>query len=220
MSVRGVIMGTMNTSVPQDAPAIPDPTIDPALRCFGGNSPLYQAYHDYEWGVPVHGDTPLFERFSLEAFASGLSWFIVLRKREAFREAFDGFDPAVVAGYDEARVTELLANSGIVRNRAKIEATIANAAAVVALQDQGGSLDQLVWDHKPSYHRTPRTFADLPAFSPQSVALSKALKGLGLRWVGPVTAYATMQACGVINDHIEGCPLADKQLSSRDPWVG
>jgi DNA-3-methyladenine glycosylase I len=188
--------------------AQPNTAIDPATRCFGGNSPLYQAYHDYEWGRPVHGDTALFDRLSLEAFASGLSWLIVLRKRDHFREAFAGFDPATVAGFGPDQVEALMANSDIVRNRAKIEATVANARALVAFQEQGGSLDQLVWSHVPAQHRTPRTFADLPAKSAESVALAKALRNIGLTWVGPVTVYATMQACGLVNDHLEGCALS------------
>jgi len=187
---------------------IPDPSIDPGQRCWPTDSPLYQAYHDHEWGVPVHGDTELFEQLSLEAFASGLSWFIVLRKRDNFRAAFSGFQPRVVASLDEADVDRLVQDAGIVRNRAKIEATIANAQALCAFQDQGGSLDKLIWDHCPEGHRSPRTFTGLPSKTPESIALSKALKKIGFSWVGPTTCYATMQACGLINDHLVGCPRA------------
>ena len=187
---------------------IPDPAISSELRCFGGDSPIYQAYHDHEWGVPVHGDTALFEKLSLEAFSSGLSWFIVLRKREHFREAFNGFEPEPVASFDAEDVDRLMTNAGIVRNRAKIEATIANAQALCTFQAEGGSLDQLIWGFQPTNHRRPRTFADVPSKTPQSIAMSKALKKLGFSWVGPVTCYATMQACGLVNDHLDGCPRA------------
>ena len=187
---------------------LPDPTIDPVVRCFGGDSPLYQAYHDNEWGVPVHGDTELFERLSLEAFSSGLSWFIVLRKRDHFREVFHGFDPGVVGSFTESDVDRLMQDAGIVRNRPKIEATISNAQAVLALQASGGSLDQLIWDHQPAQHQRPRSFADYQSKTPESIALAKALKKLGFRWLGPTTCYATMQACGLVNDHMVGCPRA------------
>ncbi|MCL1898103.1 MAG: DNA-3-methyladenine glycosylase I [Micrococcales bacterium] len=180
-----------------------------AQPCFGGNSPLYLAYHDSEWGKPVHGDTALFERLSLEAFSSGLSWFIVLRKRDHFREVFAGFEPDLVGAFGEADVDRLMGDAGIVRNRPKIMATIANARALTSFQAGGGSLDQLVWDHQPAHHRTPRTFADLASKTPESIALSKALKKIGFTWVGPTTCYATMQACGVVNDHLAGCPQAD-----------
>jgi len=187
---------------------IPDPSIEPVVRCFGGDSPLYQAYHDHEWGVPVHGDTELFERLSLEAFSSGLSWFIVLRKRDHFREVFHGFDPVTVGGFTETDVDRLMQDAGIVRNRPKIEATISNAEALLAFQAGGGSLDQLVWEHQPAQHRQPRSFADYQSKTPESIALAKALKRLGFRWLGPTTCYATMQACGLVNDHMAGCPRA------------
>ena len=164
-------------------------------RCFGDGDPLYEAYHDTEWGVPVRGDRALFERVSLEAFQSGLAWITILRKRPAFRDAFAGFDPEVVAGFDEHDVDRLLEDAGIVRNRAKIEATIANARALLALQADGGSLTELFWSHAPQ-ERRPRaaTFADVPATTPESVALAKELKRAGFRFVGPTTAYAAMQA--------------------------
>jgi len=187
---------------------VPDPTLDPAQRCFGGNSPLYQAYHDWEWGRPVHGDTALFERLSLEALAAGLSWFIVLRKRDTIRAAFAGFDPAAVAAFGEADTERLLADPGIIRNGPKIAAIIHNARALAEFQASGGSLDALVWGFAPAVHRTPRTFADLPSRSPESDDLARALKAIGFTWVGPTIAYATLQATGVVNDHLAGCPLA------------
>ncbi len=168
-----------------------------------GTSAEYTAYHDDEWGRPVHGDRALFERISLEAFQSGLSWLTILRKRDAFRAAFAGFDPSVVAGFgpdDEAR---LLADAGIVRNRAKVAATIANARAVLALD---GGLDSLLWSFAPSGERpSPRSLDDVPPVTPESVAMAKALKQHGFRFVGPTTAYALMQATGMVNDHLAGC---------------
>lgn len=177
-------------------------------RCFGDGDPLYEEYHDTEWGVPVRGDQALFERMSLEAFQSGLAWITILRKREGFRAAFAGFDPAVVAGFGEQDRERLLADAGIVRNRAKIDATIANARALLALQAEGRSLTDLFWSHAPTAPRTrPRSFADLQASTPESVALAKALKAEGFRFVGPTTAYAAMQACGLVDDHLVGCPV-------------
>lgn len=177
------------------------------VRCFGTGNPLYEAYHDEEWGRPVHGDVVLYERFSLEAFQSGLSWLTILRKRDAFRSAFAGFDPDIVAGFGDEDVQRLLADVGIVRNRRKIDATIANARALVALHEAGRTLDDLVWGHRPARHRRPRTLAELPAQTDESVALAKELKSVGFVFVGPTTAYASMQACGVVNDHFVGCPF-------------
>jgi DNA-3-methyladenine glycosylase I len=166
----------------------------------------YVAYHDDEWGRPVHGETALFERLSLEAFQSGLSWAVILRKREGFRRAFAGFDPDTVAGFGPTGAARLLADPGIVRNRAKIEAVIANAAAVVALRERGG-LDALVWSHAPDVAGpAPVTPADVPAVTAESTELARALKAAGLRFVGPTTAYAAMQACGLVDDHLAGCP--------------
>ncbi|MDR2372994.1 MAG: DNA-3-methyladenine glycosylase I [Bifidobacteriaceae bacterium] len=176
-------------------------------RCFGGRDPLYSAYHDTEWGVETHGEAALFERVSLEIFAAGLSWLTVLRKREAFREAFAGFEPAAVARFDAAAADRLMANPAIIRNRAKIEATIHNAAALASWLDAGGSLDRLVWSHRPAAHAPAATMADLPVFIPQAEALAADLKKLGFKWVGPVVAYSTMQAVGVVNDHPLTCPL-------------
>ena len=180
---------------------------DGLARCpWGVSPPDYAAYHDQEWGRRVSGDRALFERFSLEAFQSGLSWLTILRKREAFRAAFAGFDPEVVAGFgadDEAR---LMADAGIVRNRAKVRATIANARAVVALRD-GGGLEQLVLAHQPAPRRSGRPAGtdDVPASTAESVALAKALKRAGMTFVGPTTAYAAMQACGLVDDHLHDC---------------
>lgn len=174
-------------------------------RCaWAASTPDYLAYHDTEWGVPVHGEQALYERLTLEAFQSGLSWITILRKREAFRAAFAGFDADAVAAFTEADRERLLADPGIVRNRLKINAAIHNAAAVVALRDQGG-LDTFVWDHAPHDHVAPRTTEELRATSPESVALAKALKKAGFVFVGPTTMYAAMQACGLVDDHLAGC---------------
>lgn len=162
-------------------------------------------YHDTEWGRPVHGDVGLFERLTLEAFQSGLSWAIILRKRPAFREAFAGFDPHAVAAFGDAEVERLLADAGIVRNRAKIEATLANARAVVALD---GQLDAQIWSFAQPGRPRPRTLDDVPATTPESIALAKRLKSQGFRFVGPTTAYALMQAVGLVDDHLEGCVTA------------
>jgi DNA-3-methyladenine glycosylase I len=179
-------------------------------RCFGDGNPLYEQYHDEEWGRPVHGENELYERFALEGFQSGLSWITILRKRPAFRAAFAGFDPEVVAEFGDEDVARLMADVGIVRNRAKIEATIANGRALRALHASGRTLDELLWSHAPvrdPAHR-PATWAEVPAQTPESRALAKELKALGFRFVGPVTAYASMQACGVVDDHLATCPSA------------
>lgn len=176
-------------------------------RCFGDGDPLYAAYHDTEWGVPVRGDRELFERVSLEAFQSGLAWITILRKRPAFRDAFAQFEPTVVAAFDDDDVARLLQDAGIVRNRAKIEATIANARALVRLQDEGRSLTDLFWSHAPASHSRPRTFEDVPAHTDESRALATELRAAGFRFVGPTTAYAAMQACGLVDDHLATCPV-------------
>jgi DNA-3-methyladenine glycosylase I len=178
---------------------------DGLARCWwAGSTPDYTAYHDEEWGVPVHGETGLYERLTLEAFQSGLSWLTILRKREGFRQAFADFDPDRVAGFGEADVARLMADPGIVRNKLKINAAITNARAVVALRERGG-LDELVWSHAPRSHRPPRTRDEVPATSTESVTLAKTLKRHGFVFVGPTTMYAAMQACGLIDDHIAGC---------------
>ncbi len=178
---------------------------DGALRCpWAVATPDYTSYHDDEWGRPVRGDGALFERLSLEAFQSGLSWLTILRKRPAFRAAFAGFAPAAVAGFDERDKARLLADTGIVRNRAKIEATVANARAVVAL-GQGG-LDRLLWSFAPvEARRRPMTLAEIPVRTAESVAMARDLKRAGFRFVGPTTSYALMQATGMVDDHLEGC---------------
>ena len=179
------------------------------MRCFGDGNALYERYHDEEWGVPVRDERGLFERISLEAFQSGLAWITILRKREAFREAFAGFDPAVVARFDERDVERLLADAGIVRNRAKIEATIANARATLALREAGAPLDELVWSFAPPPRATPlASAAEVPAQTAESKALANALKAAGFRFVGPTTAYAAMQACGLVDDHLASCVRA------------
>ncbi len=181
------------------------PGPDGRLRCgWALSTPDYVSYHDEEWGRPVHGDRALYERFTLEAFQSGLSWLTILRKRAAFRAAFAGFDPAVVAGYGEVESARLMADPGIVRNRAKIAAAVANAQATLALGD--GGLDALVWSYaqEPGRNR-PAGLAQVPAVTPESTALAKALRARGFRFVGPTTAYAAMQACGLVDDHLADC---------------
>ena len=162
----------------------------------------YVAYHDDEWGRPLRGVTAMFERLSLEGFQSGLSWLVILRKRPAFRTAFAGFEPAAVARFDDADVARLLADAGIVRNRLKIEATVANARAVLELDTP---LDELLWSFAPTEHRRPATLADVPPVSPESTAMAKELKRRGLRFVGPTTCYALMQAAGLVDDHVQTC---------------
>lgn len=177
---------------------------DGRLRCgWAGSAPEYLAYHDAEWGRVLRGDQAMFERLSLEAFQSGLSWITILRKREAFRAAFHGFDPERVAAFGEVDVHRLLGDAGIVRNRAKIEATIANARAVLALDEP---FSDLVWSFAPTAGRpVPRTPADVAAITPESKAMAKELKRRGFRFVGPTTAYALMQATGMVDDHLAGC---------------
>ena len=180
---------------------------DGATRCFWGDAPaIYRTYHDDEWGLPVADDRRLFEKLCLEGFQAGLSWLTILRKRENFRAAFAGFDIETVAGFGDRDVARLLADAGIVRHRGKIEAAIANAVAAGAMHAGGESLAELIWSYAPSgRRRAPRSLDDLPAVTPESTALSKELKKRGFRFVGPTTAYATMQACGVVNDHLAGC---------------
>ncbi|SER78013.1 DNA-3-methyladenine glycosylase I [Pedococcus cremeus] len=181
---------------------------DGLARCsWAGSTPDYLTYHDTEWGVPVRGEQPLYERLTLEAFQSGLSWLTILRKREAFRNAFARFDPEKVAAFDETDRSRLMADASIVRNRLKIDAAITNARAVVALRDDGG-LDELFWSFAPTDHVRPTGPEDFRAVSAESKALAKALKRTGFVFVGPTTMYAAMQACGVVDDHVEGCHRA------------
>jgi DNA-3-methyladenine glycosylase I len=176
---------------------------DGKLRCpWGLNPPEYIAYHDEEWGRPLHGDTAIFERLCLEGFQSGLSWLTILRKRENFRAAFSGFDPIAVAAFGDQDIARLMADTGIVRNRSKINAAITNARAALGLPD---GLDALVWKYAGEPGPAPRTLADVPASTPASKAMSAELKRHGFTFTGPVTAYATMQACGIVNDHLAAC---------------
>jgi DNA-3-methyladenine glycosylase I len=183
----------------------PLPGPDGKLRCpWGLSAPEYVAYHDEEWGHPVRGDQAIFERLSLEAFQSGLSWLTILRKRENFRKAFARFDIEAIARFTAEDEARLMADAGIVRNRAKVTAVIANARAAL---DLPASLSDLVWSYAavPGSRPAPVTVDELPAQTPESKALSKELKKHGFVFTGPVTAYATMQACGIVNDHLAGC---------------
>lgn len=171
-----------------------------------GADPGYRAYHDTEWGRPVHDEHRLFEKLALEGFQSGLSWLTILRKRPAFREVFADFDPEVVAGYGAGEVERLLGDARIIRHRGKIEATIANAAVVLGIAEEFGSFDAFVWGCAPESHLRPVTPADIPATTVASTELAKALKARGARYVGPTTTYAFMQAMGLVNDHLVGCP--------------
>jgi DNA-3-methyladenine glycosylase I len=182
---------------------------DGRLRCgWAGSTPEYLTYHDQEWGRRLVGDQALFERLSLEAFQSGLAWITILRKREAFREAFAGFEIERVAAFGERDVDRLLADARIVRNRSKVEATIANARA--ALDLEGTTLSDLLWSFAPSHpRRAPATLDDVPATTPESTAMAKELKRRGFRFVGPTTAYALMQATGMVEDHLAECWVRD-----------
>ena len=175
-------------------------------RCWGDGDPLFEHYHDKEWGFPVLDERGLFEKLALETFESGLSWRTILAKRDAFRAAFAGFRPDAVASFGDADVERLLTDPGIVRNRAKIEATLANARATVGLRATGEPLDALVRAHAPvPRERPPATWDDVPATIPETVALARELKRRGFRFVGPTTLYALMQACGLVDDHLAGC---------------
>jgi DNA-3-methyladenine glycosylase I len=186
------------------------------VRCWTSSDPLYDAYHDDEWGRPVLDEQGLYERLCLEGFQSGLSWLTILRKRPAFRAAFAGFDPDTVARFGDADVSRLLGDAGIVRHRGKIEAAIANARATLALREAGAPLERLFWQHMPSGSRpAPRSNADWMASTPESKALSQRLRQAGFRFVGPTTAYAAMQACGAVNDHLAGCAVRDEVERER-----
>ncbi len=183
---------------------------DGRLRCPWGDAPAdYRRYHDDEWGHPVRNDRELFERLVLEAFQSGLSWLTILRKRPAFREAFAGFDPATVAAYDCDDVARLLKDPGIVRNRAKIEAAITNARAVVSLEEPFAAL---LWTYAPAPGAAPVDSDDVAATTPESAALARDLRRRGFRFVGPTTAYALMQATGMVDDHLSGCHARRRRL--------
>ncbi|MFD0678929.1 MULTISPECIES: DNA-3-methyladenine glycosylase I [unclassified Paenibacillus] len=177
-------------------------------RCGWVNEdPLYMSYHDHEWGVPVHDEHKLFELLVLEGAQAGLSWYTVLKKRESYRQAFDGFDPQIVAAYDEAKAAELLANPGIIRNRLKVQAAITNAQAFLRVQEEFGSFDAYIWRFiggKPLCNGR-RTLAEVPASTPESDAMSKDLKKRGFKFVGSTICYAYMQATGMVNDHTMEC---------------
>jgi len=188
---------------------------DGRARCWwGAATPDYVAYHDDEWGRPVTDDRGIYERLTLEAFQSGLSWLTILRKRENFRSAFAGFEFERVARFDDADVARLMADAGIVRNRAKIDAAIANAGATLALAEEGESLAALAWSCRPEIERVPGD--DLVATTEESKHLAKELKRRGFRFVGPTTAYALMQAVGIVNDHLVGCAVRDEVEAERD----
>jgi DNA-3-methyladenine glycosylase I len=193
---------------------------DGIRRCgWGASTPDYARYHDEEWGRPTADDGTLFERLSLEAFQSGLSWLTILRKREGFRSAFAGFDTSAIARYGARDVDRLLADAAIVRNRAKIEATIANARAAEALKRDGASFADLVWSFRSRRRTAPRRLTDVPSATPASKALSKELKRRGFVFVGPTTAYALMQACGLVNDHLAGCGVRAAVERERRPLI-
>ncbi|MFN8073230.1 MAG: DNA-3-methyladenine glycosylase I [Mycobacterium sp.] len=184
-----------------------------ATAATGADLALMRDYHDTEWGRPLRGQTALFERMTLEAFQSGLSWLIILRKRENFRRAFDGFDVETVARYTEHDLARLMADAGIVRNRAKIEAAVNNARVIA---ESGVDLSDLLWSFAPAARARPTNLADVPAQTPESVAMARDLRRRGFRFVGPTTAYALMQATGMVDDHVLGCsvPGVSTPLSS------
>lgn len=177
---------------------------DGIARCaWVGDDLEYRRYHDEEWGFPLHGDRPLFEKMSLEGFQAGLSWITILRKRPRFREVFAGFEPEVVAGFGDADVERLMGDAGIIRNRAKILAMISNAQLVTELAE--GELDAFLWSFAPGSRPRPASFADVPATTAESDAMSKALRKRGFRFVGSTTMYALMQSTGMVDDHVDGC---------------
>lgn len=187
---------------------VPGPDGQP--RCWwGAGSSEYVAYHDTVWGRPMHGDRELFEMLTLESFQSGLSWLTILRKQENFRRAFSEWDIEAIAAYGDDDFDRLMGDAGIVRNRAKIEAAIANAGAVLALRDGGEALDGLLWSFAPAPGPAPRSSEDMAPATAQSVAMARELKRRGFRFVGPTTAYSLMQAAGLVNDHLAGCAFRE-----------
>lgn len=184
---------------------------DGRARCgWAGTDPEYRRYHDDEWGVPLHGDSPLFEKLSLEGFQAGLSWITILRRREAFRTAFAGFDIEAVSELDLDDVERLMIDTSIIRNRAKILATISNARITRALvESRAGAFDELMWSFRPPSRSRPSTLDNLPAVTNESTALSTRLRGMGFMFVGPTTMYALMQSTGMVDDHLAGCWRAD-----------
>jgi DNA-3-methyladenine glycosylase I len=205
---------TDTTTAETGAPA--DPPLDPPAgpRCFGEGDPVYEAYHDAEWGRPRLTERELYERLCLEGVQSGLSWRLVLGRREAYREAFAGFDPDVVAGYDEPAVARLTADPALIRSRRKMDMIVTNARATLALREAGG-LPALVAAHAPPERPAPDSHADVPASTPESTALARALKRAGFTFVGPTTAYALMQAVGIVDDHLAGCPVRAEVEAAR-----
>ena len=184
---------------------------DGVARCpWPGTDPLYVAYHDDDWGRPVHDERELFEKLVLDGAQAGLAWITILRKRDGYRRAFDGFDPERIAVYGPDDVDRLLADPGIVRNRQKVAAAISNAQALLAMHEAGETLVDLVWSHRPDAHPTLRVGQDYPVTSPEAEALSSALRNRGWKFVGPTIVYAFMQAVGVVNDHLEGCAFRDR----------
>jgi DNA-3-methyladenine glycosylase I len=192
------------------------PGPDGRPRCqWAVSDPDYLDYHDGEWGRPVTDDRGIFERLCLEAFQSGLSWLTILRKREAFRRAFAGFEVEAVAAFGDPDVERLLADAAIVRNRAKIDAVIANARAARAVSDSGESLAAVVWSFRPEREPIRTTVTEVPAITPESTALAAELRQRGFRFVGPTTAYALMQACGIVDDHLAGCVVREAVETER-----
>jgi DNA-3-methyladenine glycosylase I len=190
-------------------------------RCrWATSAPEYVAYHDSEWGRPVCDDRGLYERLCLEAFQSGLSWLTILRKRQGFRAAFAGFEIERVAAFGSRDVKRLLADAAIVRNRAKIDAAIANARAANSLREDGESLADLIWSFAPEEGAAPRAYAEVPSRTSESTALARELKRRGFRFVGPTTAYALMQACGLVNDHLAGCAVRESVERERSTSSG
>lgn len=184
---------------------------DGVARCpWPGSDPLYVEYHDDDWGRPVRDERELFEKLILDGAQAGLAWITILRKRDSYRQAFDGFDPERVADYGPDDVARLLADPGIVRNRQKVAAAITNAQALLAMHDAGETLADLVWSHQPAAHGVLRAGDEYPVTSPEAEALSKALRARGWKFVGPTIVYAFMQAVGVVNDHLEGCAFRER----------
>ena len=191
---------------------------DGEQRCWWGAEPdIYRAYHDEEWGRPTTSDDRLFEKIVLEGFQAGLAWITILRKRERFREVFEGFDATAVAAFGEGDIERLLADAGIIRHRGKIESTISNAAMALEMAEEFGTLAEFFWPLAPDDRRAPVRPEDIPAVTEASTALSKDLKKRGWRFVGPTTIYAFMQAMGLVNDHLEGCFIRDEVEALRRP---
>lgn len=195
-------LSTSTRAAHRAAPERQRTATEPRRAAWAATDPILLDYYDNEWGMPVTDETGVFERLSLEGFQAGLSWLTILKKRPAFRAAFSDFDPDQVANFEQADVERLMGDSGIIRNRAKIEATISNARATIALRDTGTDLAQLVWAHMPEVSPAPERDEEVPSTSQESVALSKQLKSLGFKFVGPTTLYALMSAIGVVDLHL------------------